>query len=171
LIINDKWHKIHAVMPKYRTISWDDFKISLKPSKGLRRFIVFRWIPYFSGTNINLLLSVKTRSKKKLDFISELRCYRFDGKNNNFIDIMSGSWIPDIQPTAKYKENISEYLVTYGEYIMDVRITNSLKTSEYFTITNFSILERDKYIPSIVFSFLSLVIGAGLTLLVQFMVG
>lgn len=154
-------------MPKYKTIIWDDYRISLKP-RGLRH--IFGWLPYLSGSDVRLTLCVRTKSKQKRDFTCELKCVRFDGNQNNFIESLSGSWIPDKTPTAKYTEEIREYLVTYGEYIFDIRIIESPQISKWFTIDNFSILERDKIVPYIIWGVFLLIIGAGLTLLVQWII-
>lgn len=117
------------------------------------------------------MLVIKTKTKRRRDFKGEINCRRYDGQQMNYVESLSGTWFPDTTPTTIYKEEVREYLVTCGEYIFDIRIREGDKVSERFTISNFSILERDKVVPYIYFVVFSGIVGSGLTLLIQWLIG
>ena len=151
-------------MPKYRTVKWNDYKVSLKP-KGWRA--VMHFLPYLSGTDVRLTLSIQTQSGEPREFDCELFCHHYDGQRWTYMHNLSGVISPDTTPTAELKVDRQQYLVTYGEYVVSIKIREHDESSGLLAIGNFSILERDKIIPYVVFSIISLVIGAGLLLFFQ----
>ena len=159
---------INSIMPKYKDFTWEDYQISLKP-KGLRGIRIFHWIPYLSGSDISLVLSVKTKFKQKRIFKCQTRCNRYDGQNLNYIDSLSQDWSPDNTPTAIYKEEIKKYLVVTGEYQFMVSISDGGKSSTWEMVANFTLFERDKIVINFLFPVFTLILGAFLSWLIQWL--
>ena len=156
-------------MPKYDSRKWNDYEISVKPT-GIRRY--FNSIPYLSGDDVRLNISVKTISGSKREFIYKWRLFRFDGtKEWPVTDYFEHNFVGN--PKDRFDEMYSDKLATYGQYNLQLQLDN-IKEERINTgsmvMAVFSILERDKIVPYTFFSLISLIIGAGLTLLVQWII-
>ena len=152
-------------MPKYNSFEWEDYRVSIRPL-GLRN--VFRFLPYLSGSYIDFRLCVKTKSEVDRDLFFTFLCERFDGQKMNKIDALTNDYRN--KPTNQLKWRLRNYLVTTGEYILKASVGEKDKSSGFEVIANFSILERDKVVPYILFSLISLAVGAGLVKLIEWLI-
>jgi hypothetical protein len=151
-------------MPKCHNFEWDDYAVRISPI-GWRN--VIRFLPYLSGSDVDFKISMRTKSKAERDFIYTRAVRRFDGHG------MASDVCPTYdyrnKPTRILEDRFHDYLVTTGEYSIEVIMEEGTKCSRWQVVANFSVLERDKYVPYIIFSLISLFIGAGLTLLIQWL--
>lgn len=156
-------------MPSYRTYEWKDYKISTRPT-GLRRLL--RFVPYLSGGYIGLVISIRTKSKRKRTFSYKWRLFRFDGKNEYAVgsDYTEHSYIEN--PMNEVRENIKHYLVTYGQYNLQLQLDSEEDgNTGGQVLAIFSFLERDRIISSISFSILMLMAGGFIVILVLWLIG
>jgi len=149
-------------MPKCHNFDWDDYVVKIRPI-GWRSIIRF-W-PYLSGSDVNFKINLRTRSNTERDFIYNRLVHRFDGQN--MIQNVCPPYDYRNKPTRELEDRFHDYLVTTGEYSIQVQIGEGAKHSKCEVMANFSILERDKIVPYVVFSLVSLFIGAGFALLIQ----
>ncbi|MFC1907330.1 hypothetical protein ACFLW8_04525 [Chloroflexota bacterium] len=152
-------------MPKYNNFEWHNYRVRIKP-QGWRN--IARLFPYLSGSYVNLQISAETKDKKDRDFIFTCVFNRFDGQveHRNVCEPFDYR----NQPTHSIKHRFHEYLVTTGEYIIKASISDGKNRSKWKVIANFSVLERDKIVPYIFLTLISLFIGAVLALLVQWII-
>ena len=148
-------------LPVYRTCKIGDFTISVSPTQWIRRYL--RFIPYLSATNVNLIVVMKPNDPND-DMEIHLNLYRFDGSNEYPIGID-----PEVVVNSKDEMRIKVYmyLVTYGQYNMQIKLPKHAAE----VITTFSVLERDAVIFPLVCYLITLVLGSGLTLLIQWLLG
>ena len=157
-------------MPANRTINWGDYNISVRHA-GFRGWRLFRWIPYLSGSDVKIVIKIKTKSKQRRKFIYKWLIQRYDGSKENTIwGLVSRSHI--LEPRNEVVEEWSKYLVTYGQHNLQLQLDDKDDggNTGLEVMSVFSIFEGDKIVPYVVFSLVSLATGSGLTLLIQWIV-
>ncbi|MCX6006692.1 MAG: hypothetical protein NTZ34_05455 [Chloroflexi bacterium] len=147
-------------MPVYRTTRIGKFTVSVTPTQWFRRYLQF--IPYLSATNVNLIVKMKPNDPNDDTWI-RLNLYRFDGNDQYYVGEIEPEEIVNSQKEIRIR--IDQYLVTYGQYNLQIL----LPEHKAEVVATFSVLERDATLFPIVLSLITLILGSGLTLLVQWL--
>jgi hypothetical protein len=157
-------HSIGKYMPSYCTYESSEYKISVKTScyRSLTRFF-----PYLNGDRVCLYLTIKKRSGNSsgIKYVWEL--LRWDGQKLNRVDV--GDGISSGKPVIKID---LPRLFIPGEHEFRVRVidNNELKM-DWTILASFGILERDKIVPYIALTIISLILGAFVGLGIKSLIG
>ena len=150
-------------MSKCRNFEWEDYIVTVRPTSWRN---IIRFWPYLSGSDVRFKINLKTKDGKERTF-TYLRIVQ------RFYLNAAQEVVPRYEHTETariFKDDFHEYFVTTGEYSIQVMLEENKKSSKFEVLTNFSVLERDKIVPYVAFSIISIILGAGLTLLIQWII-
>ena len=151
-------------MPTYHKLTWGHYKVSVRPT-GYRRFLHF--LPYFTGTNINLVLTVRTSSNEKREFLYNWFLRRFDGKQEHLLIQDGGNCVGKAQ--YKITEELTLPYFSYPDkYTLQVSIHDKQwnKKVKNLVVADFTIIDRDTIAMKFITGILLAILGAFITVIV-----
>ena len=153
-------------MPVYRNFEWQDFKILIKPC-GIRRVLPF--LPYFTGSDINLSLSFETISGNQLEFAYYWKCFHAEANDNaQVIETGHATFLGNPQKKSTTIAKIGR-LNYKGLYEIHVDISYPIENSNHSPSTcvvSFYACDRDAFTIKCLFALVG-VVGIGIGCLIS----
>lgn len=156
-------------MPTYHKLTWGHYEVSVRPT-GYRRFLHF--LPYFTGTNIDLVLTVHTSSNEKREFLYNWFLRRFDGKQEHLLVQDGGSCVGNAQ-----SEMIEELTLPYFSYPDKFTLQVSIhdrqwnKRVENLVVADFTIFDKDGINMKVFIALAVAGVSTGIGFLIKYIAG
>lgn len=155
-------------MPIYHDFIWEDFKVSVRPT-GIRRVLhVVPWrpfnIPYFTGSNVNLVLTIEVGSGEVREFAYHWQCFH-ESSDGIATSIERGdeSFLNNPQNAITRDVRIP-YLSSFGHYVVELQLVYPVRIlqqteSKKVRIVDFYAQERDAFTIRVFLVLLPLIAG------------